>query len=109
MAFAGMNPHLGALPPGAPLVTLTGATPSIAQGTNFRAVNSGATTITQFLDASEGQLFTVLLDANTTIDCSSNANITGHGGVDVAGAAGRVVNCRVINGVVRILSVGSAA
>jgi len=53
-------------------------TPSVTQqGAVYRTNNSGATTITDFDNGTPGQRFMLRFqDANTTIDCSSNANIT---------------------------------
>lgn len=53
-------------------------TPSVWGGTNFFTANSGATTITTFLDGREGQRITIVFtDANTTITDGSNLMMAG--------------------------------
>lgn len=73
------------------------ATPSVASGqVAYQTANTGATTITDFDDGYEGQTILVVLDANTTIDMSANANIRGNDGSDVTGAANDAVRCTLV-------------
>lgn len=73
------------------------ATPSVASGqVAYSTANTSATTITDFDDGFEGQTILVVLDANTTVDMSANANIRGNDGSDVTGAANDAIRCTLV-------------
>lgn len=73
------------------------ATPSVASGqVAYATANAGATTITDFDDGYEGQTILVVLDANTTVDFSANANMVGNVGVDFAAAANDAIRCTLV-------------
>ena len=56
------------------------ATPSVKGGEAFKTANTQATTITDFNDTYDGQVFRVVInDANTTIDFTAT-NLKGNGG-----------------------------
>jgi hypothetical protein len=61
------------------------ATPSIAGASYWRAVNSEATTITDFEDGAENDTINIALDANTDIGTSDTID-TGSSGPTSAGA-----------------------
>jgi hypothetical protein len=59
--------------------------PSVARSNYFRTTNTSPTTITNFSQGRDGQLITVLLDANTRI--ANNNNIKTRSAANIAGAA----------------------
>lgn len=65
-------------------------TPSVLNAETFITANAGATTITNFDDASDLQEFTILInDANTTIQ--DNANVQLAGGVNFVGTLNDII------------------
>ena len=77
--------------------TAADATPSVLAGRNFVTANTGATTITDFDDGTDGQEIVVEIgDGNTTIDFTGT-NLTGNGGSDWSPADGDHMRC-VYNG-----------
>lgn len=68
--------------------TANDATPSVAEGRNFKTANTSATTITDFDDAEDGQDILVRVnDANTTFDFSASG-LVGNSGQDYVAADG---------------------
>lgn len=75
-------------------------TPSVGLGTyDFQCNNAGATSITQFDDMTEGRLFRVRLDNNTTV-VHNNALIRLRGAVNITpGTANNFVEFKPISGI----------
>jgi len=73
-------------------------TPSVTGGWRFTCNNTGATNITDFDDATEGQEIIVRLDANTTIVHNTSV-IRTRSGQDITGDANDFVKFRSISGV----------
>jgi hypothetical protein len=68
-------------------------TPSVLEGSHFRAANKRSTVITNFDDGYEGQRITVVFDtANTRVDFTKTA-FKGNGGVDWPAKAGDYMEC----------------
>lgn len=65
-------------------------TPSVYKGNVFQTANSGATTITNFADGKPGQLITVIVDANTTVQ--NNATLKLAGAVNFVGTADDLIS-----------------
>lgn len=75
-----------------------GATaPSVADGTVFQTANTGATTITNFATGQSGQIITVKVDANTTVQ--NNSSIKLAGAVDFVGSASDTITLINFSGV----------
>jgi hypothetical protein len=71
-------------------------TPSIRGASWMSVTNSGATTITDFDDAANGQVFTLYFnDSNTTVD---RTRCQLEGGVNFTSAAGKTLTLRYISG-----------
>lgn len=86
------------------------ATPSVASGqVAYQTANTVGTTITDFDDGYEGQTILVVLDANTTIDLSANANMVGNAGVDFAAAANDAIRCTLVGTVWYCTPIDAAA
>lgn len=69
------------------------ATPSVKGGEAFKTANTQATTITDFDDTYDGQVFRVVItDANTTIDFTAT-NLKGNGGGNWSPAVNDSMTC----------------
>ena len=59
------------------------ATPTVSANSVFKTANTVATTITNFVDGTSGQIIWVIIgDALTKIDFTSNTSLRGNGGSD---------------------------
>jgi hypothetical protein len=68
-------------------------TPSVLEGSHFRAANKRSTVITNFDDGYEGQRITVVFDtANSRVDFTETA-FKGNGGMDWPAEAGDYMEC----------------
>lgn len=82
-----------------PPVTITDqdATPSVIEGAYFKTANTVATTITDFDNATEGQvIFVEFGDGNTTVDFTASG-LKGNAGADWSPAQGDHMTC-IYNG-----------
>lgn len=72
-------------------------TPSVKNGhlKVFQTANTGATTITDFDDAGEGQIIFIKLDANTTINDGGNFRLTGN----ITGTSDDILTLIYISGI----------
>ena len=74
------------------------ATPEVAPGGFYKLTNTGALTVTNFIDSEDGEtafsngdeILILLDDADITIDFSENADIEGNAGVDFTASASQV-------------------
>lgn len=83
------------------------ATPSIRGASWMSVTNSGATTITDFDDAANGQVFTLYFnDSNTTVD---RTRCQLEGGVNFTSAAGKTLTLRYISGSDVFIELGRSA
>lgn len=86
------------------------ATPTVRSSNTLATINSSPTTITSLVDGREGQSVTIQIDANTTIQHGTGANnIRCPGAANIAAAAHKVVNLKMIGGVWNVLSVSTNA
>jgi hypothetical protein len=82
-------------------------TPSIRGASWMSVTNSGATTITDFDDAANGQVFTLYFnDANTTVD---RTRCQLEGGVNFTSATGKTLTLRYISGSDVFIELGRSA
>lgn len=75
-------------------IDIAGATPSVSNYKNFRTNNAGATNLSNFLNGTDGQDITVLMnDGNTTI--KNGTTIATASGADIAPASGKAYRFRL--------------
>lgn len=70
--------------------TMTGATPSVLGASHWVTNNGGATAVTNFTGVTGQMIVIEVNDANTTFDCTSNANFN-CGTADIVGAVGDIL------------------